>query len=108
MLASISCNMDKKIRIHIQVGEARYPLWVDRSEEPLFREAARMVNRRFTAYSTKFRSSYLTPETILAMSAIDLAVLALRHEQRAGTETSLAELNNVADDLEQFLDDKPE
>lgn len=98
--------MDKKIRINIQVGEARYPLWVDRSEEPIFREAARMVNRRYTAYSTRFRSANLSPEDILAMAAVDLAVLAQKKDQSSGFEAAQADLNNLADDLQSFLNEE--
>lgn len=103
MLASQCCNMDKKIRINIQVGESKYPLWVDPKEEPLFREAARMVNRRITAYSTQFRGSNLPPETILAMSAVDLAVLCQRHDQSTIAETTEAQLKQFTDDLRSFL-----
>lgn len=105
MLASLRCNMDNKLRrIYIQVGESRYPLWVNPKEEPIFREAARMVNRRLVAYNTKYRSSHLSNEDVLAMAAIDLAVMCQRqnvHTEDASTEADLAKMVN---DLQQFLD----
>jgi len=100
--------MDKKIRIHITVGESRYPLWVDRTEEPIFREAARMVNRRLTAYSTKFRSAHLSPETILAMAAVDLAVLAQRQELQLGSAADMDDLDALTSDLKDFLGKAPD
>ena len=95
--------MDKKIRINIQVGETYYPLWVDMDEEPLFREAARMVNRRLIAYSTKFRGANLSPEAFLAMSAVDLAVMCQKHLQRSDAEAVASDLTSIVDDLQQFV-----
>jgi len=96
--------MDKKIRINIPVGDAKHPLWIDPKDEPLYREAGRMVNRRITAYSTQFRGSHLPPETILAMSAIDLAVLCQKKDAQANTEAEEAQLKQISDDLRSFLD----
>ena len=103
MLASKRCNMDKKIRINIQVGESIYPLWVEPKEEPLFREAARMVNRRLIAYSTKFRGANLPSERVMAMAAIDLAVLCQKQGDNANLEATEANLANIVADLQEFL-----
>ena len=96
--------MDKKIRINIQIGEARYPLWVNMDDEPIFREAARMVNRRLIAYNTKFRgNASLTPEDFLAMAAVDLAAMHLQQKPVADTSDVVADLDQIKTDLEQFL-----
>ncbi len=95
--------MDKKIRINIQVGESIYPLWVDPKEEPIFREAARMVNRRLIAYSTKFRGSHLPSERLMAMAAIDLAVVCQKQGNNANLEATEANLANIVADLQEFL-----
>ncbi|MBR5069139.1 MAG: cell division protein ZapA [Bacteroidales bacterium] len=95
--------MDKKIRINIQVGESIYPLWVEPKEEPLFREAARMVNRRLIAYSTKFRGANLPSERVMAMAAIDLAVLCQKQGDNANLEATEANLANIVADLQEFL-----
>jgi len=99
--------MDKNIRINISVGEAKHPLWIDPKEEPIYREAARMVNRRISAYSTQYRGSKLPPETILAMSAIDLAVLYLKKDLTSNPEQIEEQLRQMSDDLRSFLDTKP-
>ena len=95
--------MDNKIRINIQVGESRYPLWVDMDEEPLFREAARMVNRRLIAYNTKFRGANLSPEAILAMAAVDLAVKCQKQHIEADATEATSELGDIVSDLQQFI-----
>lgn len=94
--------MDKKLRINIQVGESKYPIWVEMDEEPLFREAARMINRRLVAYNTKFRGANLPSETILAMAAIDLAVNSQKLVQKAKAAAAGSELADIVADLQQF------
>lgn len=99
---------NKKIRINIQVGESRYPLWVDRSEEPIFREAARMVNRRLITYTTKYRGSGLTPDNYLAMAAVDLAVLCLRQQDNTDSVVNRAALASIVSDLKDFIGPDPD
>lgn len=94
--------MDKKIRINIQVGESRYPIWVDMEEEPLFREAARMINRRLVAYNTKFRGANLPPEAMLAMAAVDLAICCQKNSQSISLGNIESELKGVVEDLQTF------
>lgn len=96
--------MNKEIRINIPIGDSKHPLWIDPKDEPLYREAGRMVNRRITAYSTKFRGSHLPPETILAMSAIDLAVLCQKKDLMSNPEQIQEQLSSIADQLRSFLD----
>lgn len=96
--------MDKKIRINIQVGDAKYPVWVDPKEEPIYREAARMVNRRMIAYSTRFRGSHLSPEMILAMSAVDLAVMSQKQDITSRALGTEAQLTDIVAGLRAFLD----
>jgi len=107
MLVLLHCKMDKKIRINIQVGEARYPLWVEPKEEPIYREAARMVNRRLIAYATKFHDSYLSQETLLAMTVLDIAVLNRRQEMTTNALATEANLESIITDLEAFIGSEP-
>lgn len=98
--------MDKKIRINIQVGESKYPIWVDMDEEPLFREAARMVNSRLIAYNTKFRGANLPSEAFMAMAAIDLAVSSQKQQIKAQVADAGADLADIVADLQQFTETK--
>ena len=54
--------MEDKLRINIQLAEAKHPLYVDPSDEPAARQAARLVSRRFAAYATKYRGAKLPEE----------------------------------------------
>ncbi len=74
-------------------------------DEPIIREAARMVNRRLVAYNTKFRGSAgLSSEAFLAMAAVDLAATHLRQQGQSSNNEALEdELKQISTDLEQFL-----
>lgn len=95
--------MDKKIRISIMVNGAAYPLWIDPKEEPIFREAGRMIERRLVSYRTKYRGTDLSPENMLAMAAIDLAAVLRRKELDADPDRTSAELSDIIADLQGFL-----
>ena len=97
--------MDKKIRIYIQVGESKFPLWINPKEEPIFREAARTVNRRMVNYNTKYRGAHLSDEQVLAMTAFDLAVICQRHDAKPSDATAEAELTDIVSDLSHWLAD---
>lgn len=77
-------------------------------EEPIFREAARMVNRRLIAYNTKFRGANLAPEAILAMAAVDLAVKCQKNSHNADMTASESELAEIVTDLKQFSQSESE
>ena len=101
--------MDKKLRIVIPVGESKYPLWVDPSEEPIYREAGRMISRRLIAYRTKFRGTNLPSEDYLAMAAIDLAAAAYRLQLKGDAEATETAVADIVADLQDFLvSGKPE
>lgn len=73
-------------------------------DEPIFREAARMVNRRLIAYKTKFRgNANLAPEDFLAMAAVDLAAAQLQQKPVADTSDVASDLNQIKTDLEKFM-----
>ena len=78
-------------------------MMVDPKEEPIYREAGRMVNRRLVAYSTRYRGANLLPEDLLAMSALDLAATLQRQEVADATGDPTAEFSEMIADLQEFL-----
>ena len=62
-----------------------------------------MVNRRLIAYSTKFRGANLPSERVMAMAAIDLAVMCQKQGNNANLEATEANLANIVADLQEFL-----
>lgn len=88
------------------VNGSGYPLWIDPKEEPIFREAGRMIERRLVAYRTKFNGAKLSPENMLAMAAIDLASNLRRRDIDANPAIVSKDLAEMTADLQSFLDDE--
>lgn len=95
--------MDDKVRINIQVGENRHPLFVSRDEEPIFRDAARMVNERINAYATKYRGAGLPQEYMMAFAAIDIASQYVRLNHDNNAKDAGQRLQNLADEIRKYM-----
>ncbi len=95
--------MDDKVRINIQVGDNKHPLFVKRDEEPIFRDAARLVNERLAAYATKFRASGLPKDYLMAFAAVDIAAKFVRQDRNSNAEAAEANLQDLAAEIREFL-----
>ena len=95
--------MDDKVRINIQVGDKKHPLFVKRDEEPIYRDAARMVNERLAAYATKFRASGLPKDYLMAFAAVDIAARFVRQDRNSNAEAAEASLNELAAEIRDYL-----
>ena len=97
--------MEDKVRIKIQVGDNKHPLFVERSEEPIFRDAARMVNERIQAYATKYRGAGLPNDYLMAFAALDVAVQFVRQDRNSNAEAAGEDLREIAAEIREFLKD---
>ena len=95
--------MDDKVRINIQIGEVKHPLFVKRDEEPIYRDAARLVSERLTAYATKFRGAGLPKDYLMAFAAVDIAARFVRQDRNSNAEAAEASLQNIADEIREYL-----
>lgn len=95
--------MEDKVRINIQVGDTKHPLFVPRNEEPIFRDAARMVNERIRAYATKYRGAGLPQDYLTAFAAVDIAAKYVRQDNDSNAEVAGGTLKEIANDLRTFL-----
>ncbi len=94
--------MSETIKINIQVGEVKHPLTVAKEEEPIFREAARVVNERVVSYQTKYRAAKLPRDFIMAFAALDIAARYVRMQHTTDVrpvEEALQELNKQLEDF---------
>lgn len=96
--------MDDKVRINIQVGDTKHPLFVNRDEEPIYRDAARLVNQRLQAYATKFRASGLPKDYLIAFAAIDIAAKYIMQNRDSNAEEAGKGLEELASEIRQYLD----
>ena len=95
--------MDDKVRINIQIGDTKHPLFVKRDEEPIYRDAARMVNERVQAYNTKFRASGLPKDYLMAFAAVDIAVRFVKQNHDSNAEVAEASLQELAAEIREYL-----
>lgn len=95
--------MDDKVRINIQIGDTKHPLFVKRDEEPIYRDAARMVNKRLKAYATKFRASGLPKDYLMAFAAVDIAARYVKQDRDSNAEVAEASLQELAAEIREYL-----
>lgn len=93
-----------KIDINIQVGDFKHPLTIPRDDEPIFREAARLISDRLATYRTKYRVANLSQEYLLSFVALDIAskyVGLQRTNSVAPVEEALKDLISELEDINQ-------
>lgn len=96
--------MDDKVRINIQIGDTKHPLFVKRDEEPIYRNAARLVNERLMAYTKKFRASGLPKDYLIAFAAIDIAARFVNQDRDSNAENAEANLQELIAEIRDYLD----
>lgn len=99
----MNATMEEKVRINIQLGDVKHPLTIDREEEPVARQAARMLTERYEGYATAYRVSKLPKEYLMAMAGLDIAMRYVRQNTDSNAEAAGQELQAVIDDLQAFL-----
>src|SRR5258706_9388160 len=77
--------MDDLISINLTIGDRRYPLKIRTAEEPLVREAERLINEKFNEFQLRFTGQ----EKIdyLAMSALMNLVDVLKQHSQENEST---------------------
>ena len=90
---------DRNVGINLIVDGVSYPLTVPASQEPYFREAARLINDTLTPYKPAFSSE--DSAKVLTMVAIDIAYRFVTKTDNVGsaqTMRKIAELSKLIDD----------
>lgn len=95
--------MEDNIRINIQVGDVKHPLTVSKDDEPIYREAARLVNERLITYQTKYRAANLPHDFMMAFAAVDIAARYVRLQQTTSTEPVEQAIAQLTDELNEFI-----
>lgn len=96
--------MSNKVKINIALGETKHPMIIDADDEPLYREAGRLVCSTLTHYKTEFRGAQLPPDYLMAFTAMDIAVRYLRQNTDSNAEAAAQHLEETLQDLNRFLD----
>jgi len=96
--------MDDTFTINLYIADKHYPLRIKRSEEELVRKAARLINDKIALYRNNFRmeDSELELKDLLAMAACQIAIQAIKAEERSDSSPiaeSIIQLNKELEDL---------
>lgn len=93
-----------KVRINIEIGGHKHPLEVDVDDEPVYRDAGRLVNERLHAYATKYRGANLPSDFMMAFAAVDIASRYIRLRKELNFDAEEAALLEMTEDLKAFLE----
>lgn len=88
-------NDDESLKIVLTIGGEKFELFVQRQQEGMYREAARLINRKYQNYLNEFPAQ--SKETYLTMTLIDIAV-ALQEEREVDDrlEQLVAKIDKVS------------
>jgi len=97
--------MDDTFTINLYIADKHYPLRIKRSEEELVRKAARLINDKIALYRSHFKmdESELDIKDLLAMAACQVAIQALKAEERTDNGPIAESIIQLNKELEDFL-----
>ena len=90
--------MNDKIRINLNLAGTTYPVFIDRKDEEIVREAAKQVNIRFNR--NQLEHPEMSPEKVMAITAFELSLQMHDQKERNDTEpytNKIKELTEVLD-----------
>ena len=85
---------DRDLGINLIIDGISYPLTVKASEEPYYRQAARMVNEKLSLYKELFGSQDGVRVTIMA--ALDIAFNSVRSTDESGSAEVMRKISELA------------
>lgn len=93
--------MDDVFEIKLLVGGTYYPLKIKRSDEALYREAARRINDKLNRYRDRFPQ--LSDEKYCMMVAIHISMVNLKWENFNDTKPYKDKIQELSNELDSFL-----
>ena len=94
--------MDDLFEIKLMVGGTYYPLKIRRSDERLYREAARRINDKLNRYREHFPQ--LSDEKYFVMAAIHIAMVNVMLEDINDTAPYKEKIQQLDKELDSILD----
>lgn len=97
--------MDDTFTINLYIADKHYPLRIKRSEEELVRRAAKLINDKIALYRSHFKTddTELELKDLLAMAACQVAIQALKAEERTDEGPMAESIIQLNKELEEFL-----
>jgi len=97
--------MDDTFTINLYIADKHYPLRIKRSEEEIVRKAARLINDKIALYRTHYKveDTELELKDLLAMAACQIAIQAIKAEDRTDSSPIAESITQLNKELEEFL-----
>ena len=92
---------DDMLTITLKLGTRQLNTHIKREEEQIYREAAKLINSRYSFYTNKF--PHQKDEVYLKMTALDLAVLYETSEQKEDVSSMLDTLKGLLGEVDTAL-----
>jgi cell division protein ZapA len=94
--------MNDELRIQVSIGGKFYPLHCKRSEEQLYRVAARQINDKILQYQSAYNKG-MEVSDLLAMVALHFSLSTVKTEKNEDIEPVFEKLNELNSGLEDFI-----
>ena len=94
---------NEEFKIQLRVADKVYPIFCKRSEEGLFRKAAKAINDKISQYSSRFSGTKLETKDFLSMAAVHISVENQFMKQKEDTSPLLERIVLLDKELEAYL-----
>lgn len=95
---------DKELGINLIIDGTSYPLTINASEEPYYRQAARMVNDKLSIYKELFMGE--GGVRVITMVALDIAFHSVKGTDEAGSAEVMRSIKALSRILDEALKEK--
>ena len=98
-------NNTKQQKIHVKIGNFRFPLNVSsEQEEEIFRKAEKQVNKYIAEYRKNYQNKLY--EEIITLSALRLATVIIKMEMHQDIHPLAIQIETLDKELKELLDIK--
>ncbi len=95
---------DRELGINLIIDGTSYPLTINASEEPYYRQAARMVNDKLSIYKELFMGE--GGVRVITMVALDIAFHSVKGTDEAGSAEVMRSIKALSRILDEALKEK--
>ena len=97
---------DNRFLIHLKIAGKSYGLWINRKDEEIARNAAKLITYKVDQYRKAFSSEHVDEKDLLAMVTLQLCMDKLRLENKNDTSPFAEKIQQLTNELELFLRDE--
>ena len=96
-------DANDEFKIQLKVAGKNYPLYCKRSEEEIFRKAARLINDKIIKYSNAFADAKLEMRDLLVMASLQSFADNVRKGKAEDVSPLMDKIEDLNKELEEYL-----